>query len=185
MIKILHNLNNLGGTLLCPMNKVGCLIGTDPTAIPIIVDHQASLCSIQAILPSITVNNLAALPIPPADDGGRVNLEVLRSFFLAPFLRNTILAMQSPTPLALILKGRAAQEEHIREHGGDEGFDKGGINDHVKLFHLWCTGVHQGQVKEMCFPIAQTTENSWSGTPASTAITSCQVSRPRPPLPLP
>jgi hypothetical protein len=31
------------------------------------------------------------------------------------------------SPLALILPSTAAQEEHIREHGGDKDFDKGDV----------------------------------------------------------
>jgi hypothetical protein len=46
-ITILHNPNNFGGNLLCPTNKVGCLVGTGPTAIPVIVDHQAAIYPIQ------------------------------------------------------------------------------------------------------------------------------------------
>ncbi len=58
------------------------------------------------------------------------------------------------SPLTLILAGRAAQEEHIREHGGDEGFDERIVNAHIELFSLWCIGVHQGQVEESRSSIA-------------------------------
>jgi hypothetical protein len=40
-VTILHNSYNFGGTLLCPMDKVGCLIGKGPSAFPIIVNHQS------------------------------------------------------------------------------------------------------------------------------------------------
>jgi hypothetical protein len=57
-ITILHNLHNFGGTLFRPTNKVGCLVGTGPTSVPVIVDHQAALHSIQEIVPSIEdINN--------------------------------------------------------------------------------------------------------------------------------
>jgi hypothetical protein len=85
-----------------------------PTAIPIIVDHQASLCSIQEIVPSIEdisnypmVNALAALPIPPTDNSSLINLKALSSYFPSPFLCNTIIATDLPSPLAIILTGRA------------------------------------------------------------------------------
>jgi len=113
-ITVLHNPNNFGGTPLRPTNKVGCLVGTGPVSIPIIVDHGAALHSIQEIVPTIddinsclTVDVLSALPTPD-DVAGIINLEALRSFFPAPFLRNAILAMDSLSPLTLILVGRAA-----------------------------------------------------------------------------
>ena len=52
-IAVLHNPHNFGGTLLRPTNKVGCLVGTDPVSIPVIVDHGAALLSIQEIVPTI------------------------------------------------------------------------------------------------------------------------------------
>jgi hypothetical protein len=114
-ITILHNLHNFGGALFRPTNKVGCLVGTGPTSVPVIVDHQAALRSIQKIIPSIedtdncpTVDELASHPIPPANGGGLVNLKALRSFLPAPFLCNGILAINSPSPLALILAVRVA-----------------------------------------------------------------------------
>jgi hypothetical protein len=112
-ITILHNPHNFGGTLLRPMNKVGCLVGTGPVSIPVIVDHGAALLSIQEIDPTIedinaclTVDNLSALPMDNA--ASIINLEAPRSFFPAPFLHNGILAADSLSPLALILAGRAA-----------------------------------------------------------------------------
>jgi hypothetical protein len=69
----LHNPYNFGGTLLCPTDKVGCLVGKGPSAFPLIVNHQAALCSIQVtILPSgditkcLMVDDLAALPTTAA-----------------------------------------------------------------------------------------------------------------------
>jgi hypothetical protein len=42
-VTILHNPYNFGGTLLCPTDKIGCLIGKEPSAFPIILNHQAAL----------------------------------------------------------------------------------------------------------------------------------------------
>jgi hypothetical protein len=113
-ITVLHNPHNFGGTLLRPMNKVRCLVGTCPVSIPVIADHGAALLSIQEIVPTIediiaglTVNNLSALPTPD-NATGIINLDSLRSFFLAPFLCNAILAVDSLSPLTLILASRAA-----------------------------------------------------------------------------
>ena len=112
-ISVLHNPHNFGGTLLLPTNKVGCLVGTGPVSIPVIVNHGAALLFIQVIVPTIedsnaclTVDDLSALPTDNAASG--INLEALRSFFPAPLLRNAILAADSLSPLALILAGRAA-----------------------------------------------------------------------------
>jgi len=113
-ITVLHNPHNSSGTLLRPTNKVGCLVGTGPVSIPVIVNHGAALHSIQEIIPTIddinsclTVDDLSALPTLD-DVAGVINLKALRSFFPAPFLRNAILAMDSLSPLTLILVGRAA-----------------------------------------------------------------------------
>jgi hypothetical protein len=45
-VTIPHNPYNFGGTLLYPMDKVGCLIGKGPSAFPVIVNHHAALLSI-------------------------------------------------------------------------------------------------------------------------------------------
>jgi hypothetical protein len=155
----LHNPTNFGGTLLRPTDKVGCLVGIGSKAIPVIVEHQAALLSLQVVVPSITdidacttIDELNALPTPP-EIGGIVNLEGLQTFFPAPFLRNAILAEDTSSPLILALTGRNAGEEHIRLHSGEEGFDEGDVNDHIKLFTLWCMGVHQGQVNETRFSV--------------------------------
>jgi hypothetical protein len=88
----LHNPTNFGGTLLRPTDKVGCLVGIGSKAIPVIVEHQAALLSLQVVIPSITdinacitIDELNALPTPP-EIGGIVNLEGLQTFFPAPFL---------------------------------------------------------------------------------------------------
>jgi hypothetical protein len=160
-ITILYNPNNLGRNLLCPANKVGFLVGMGPTAIPIIVDHQAAILPIQVILSStveiancLTINNLAALPTPPTISGGPVNLKGLRTFFPAPFLCNAILKVDSASPLNLVLAGRAAQEEYICDHSGDNGFDKEGVNANIRFFSLWCIRVHQVQAQETLFSVA-------------------------------
>jgi hypothetical protein len=160
-VTILHNPYNFGGPLLHPTDKVGCLIGKGPSAFLVIVNHQAAHCSIKVTVPPagditkcLMVNNLATLPTPTATRHGLSNLDGLSSFSPAPFLCNAILAEDSASPLALILAGRVAQAEHIREHGGDKGFDKEIANNHVELFSLWCIGVHQGQVEESHFSIA-------------------------------
>jgi hypothetical protein len=114
-VTILHNPYNFGETLLCPTDKVGCLVRNGPSASPIIVNHQAALCSIQVTIPParditncLMVDNLAALPTPTTTRRSLFNLESLSSFFPAPFLCNAILAKDLASPLALILAGRAA-----------------------------------------------------------------------------
>ncbi len=98
------------------------------------------------------VDALAALATPAAD--GLINLEGLNSFFPVPFLCNAILATDSSSSLALVLMGRAAQEEHVPNQSKDKGFDKEDINAHLKTFYLWCLSVHQGQVAETCLFVA-------------------------------
>jgi hypothetical protein len=158
---ILHHPHIFGGTLLRPTNKVGCLVGIGPSAVPVIVDHIAALRSTQAIVPPIkdilgcpTADNLAALPTPPADGNGLVNLEVLLCFIPAPFLCNAILASDSLSPLVFIVAARAAREAHVHAHDGEEEFDESDVDAHVELFSLWCLGVHQGKVAETRFLLA-------------------------------
>ncbi len=101
-----------------------------------------------------TADNLAALPTPPADGGGLINLEALSCFIPASFLRNAVLTADSPYPLVLIVAARAAREAHVHAHDGEEEFDESNVDAHVKLFSLWCLGVHQGKVAETRFSLA-------------------------------
>ncbi len=110
--------------------------------------------SIEDIVGCPTANNLAALPPPPANGSGLVNLEALSCFIPAPFLCNAILALDSLSPLALILAARVAREAHVHVHDGEEEFDESNVHAHVKLFSLWCLGVHQGNVAETRFLLA-------------------------------
>ncbi len=71
-----------------------------------------------------------------------------------PFLRNAVLAADSPSPLELIVAARAAREAHIHALDGEEEFDEGDVNAHVELFSLWCLGVHQEKVAETRFLLA-------------------------------
>jgi hypothetical protein len=99
-------------------------------------------------------DDLAALPTPPANGNGLVNLEALSCFIPPPFLRNAILASDSLSPLALIVAARAAREAHVHAHDGEEEFNESDVNAHVELFSLWCLGAHQGKVAETRFLLA-------------------------------
>ncbi len=68
-ITILHHPYNFGGTLICPSNKVGCLVGVCSSAIPVMLDHDgalrpivANVLPIAAIADCATVDDLATLP---------------------------------------------------------------------------------------------------------------------------
>jgi hypothetical protein len=105
-ITILHNLHNFGGALFRPTNKVGRLARMGPTSVPIIVDHQAALRSIQEIIPSIedidncpTVDELASLPIPPANGSGLVNSMPSGASSLPPSFTMQSLQQTCPPPL--------------------------------------------------------------------------------------
>jgi hypothetical protein len=65
-----------------------------------------------------------------------------------------ILALDSLSPLALILTTRVAREVHVHAHNGEEEFDESNVDAHVELFSLWCLGVHQGNVAETRFLLA-------------------------------
>jgi hypothetical protein len=205
-ISILHHPHNFGGTLLCPSNKVGCLVGVGSSAVPVVIDHDGALCPITTTVPTIAaiaacdnIDDLAALPTPSgttegahakdtqgndlrrhANDtqgndhrrGGQqgnnaghvgpavggvataTNLNALACFIPTPFLRNTVLAADSTSPLELVIAARSARDAHVNAHEGEEGFNEGDVDAHVDLFSLWCLGVHQGKVTETCFSLA-------------------------------
>jgi hypothetical protein len=191
-VTILHNPYNFGRILLYPTDKVGCLVGIGHLAFPIIVNHQAALCFIQVTVPPsrditncLTVDNVAAIHTPFARRQGLSNLEGLSSFFPAPFLCNAILAADLASPLALILAGRAAQEEHIRKHDGDKGFNEGIVNAHIKLFSFGASESTKNMWKRVVSPSPLMMENSQRGAPASTRSTSFQALSWHPPFPPP
>ena len=138
---------------VAPDDGIGCLVGTGPVSIPVIVDHKAALLSIQEIVPTIkdiyaylAIDDLSTLPTTTPDNAaGIINLDALRSFFPAPFLCNAIF---------LILAGRAAQEEFVNIHNKDKDFNKEEVNAHIELFFFWCLGVHQGKVAKTRFSVA-------------------------------
>jgi hypothetical protein len=142
-VSIIHHPHNFGGTLLCPTHKVGCLVGMGPNTTPVVLDHQSAINPVNVIVPPIediqaclTTGDLKAL-LTPRTRGGTANLNGINCFFPAPFLRNAILLEKSPSPLNLVIAGRAAREEYVRDHNEDEGFDKANIDEHVNLFYLW------------------------------------------------
>ena len=158
-VSIIHHSHNFGRTLLRPTHKVGCLVGMGPNATPVILNHRSALSPVTAVVPPIadikaclTADELAALPIPCSR--GVVNLKGINCFISAPFLRNAILSANLFAPLALVLAGRPAQDDHVRDHNKDEGFSEVNINAHMNHFYLWCLGVHQGQVPKTCFSVA-------------------------------
>ena len=70
-IVLLHNPKNLGGTLLRPTNRIGCLLGISHNAMPVIINETAALQPLQVVVPPLTkivdcslINELRALPQP-------------------------------------------------------------------------------------------------------------------------
>ncbi len=51
-------------------------------------------------------------------------------------------------PLELVIAARSARDAHVHAHEREEEFDEGNVDAHVKLFSLWCLGVHLGKVEE-------------------------------------
>jgi hypothetical protein len=98
--------------------------------------------------------------VDPADSGiaavgnGGANLKALLCFIPAPFLRNAVLAANSSLPLELVIAARLARDAHVQAHEGEEEFDEGNVDAHIKLFSLWCLGVHQRKVEETRFLLA-------------------------------
>ena len=157
-IVFLYNPMHFGSTLLRPTYKVGCLVGIGSKAIPVTVNNRAALLSLHMVVPPksdihcTTINKLRAFPTPPTI-GGIANLEGLHTFFPAPSLCNAILTEDSISPLAYVLTGRNSGKEHICLHSDNEDFDEDDVNNHIKIFTLWCLGVHQGQVNKTCFSV--------------------------------
>ena len=68
-IVLLHNPNNFGGTLLCPTDKVGCLLGVGHNATPVIIDATAALQPLQVVVPHAhRLTNSKPSPSPPQTD---------------------------------------------------------------------------------------------------------------------
>jgi hypothetical protein len=157
-VSIIHHQHNFGGTLLRPTHKVGCLVGMGPNATSVVLNHWSALSPVIAVVPPIgdikaclTAEALAVLPIPRPR--GVVNLKGINCFIPAPFLRNTILSADSFASLALVIAGRVARDNHVRDHNEDKGFSEANIDAHMDHFYLWCLGVQQGQVPKTRFAV--------------------------------
>jgi hypothetical protein len=120
-IALLHSPKKSSGTLLCPTNKIGCLLGIGHNAMPIIIDATAALQPLQVVILSLAkivacslIDELRALPKPATN--GTVNLKAINVFFPAPLLRNTILNKENSSPLTLILAVLNTGIKHVNNH---------------------------------------------------------------------
>ncbi len=189
-VTILHNPYNFCVTLLCPTDKVGCLVGKEPSALPVIVNHQAALHSIQVTIPPsgditncLTVGNSAALPTPFASRCSLFNLEGLSSFFPAPTFAMQSLQLTRPPPLPSYLQAgrlkRSTSTSTARTRVSTRGssmlmsnFSPFGASESTK--YKW---------KRVVSPLLLMMENLRHGAPASTRSTSFQALSWRQPFP--
>ena len=82
-----------------------------------------------------------------------MNLEAINIFFPVLFLQNAILNKENSSPLTLILAALNTGIKHVNNHQNNAVFDKDDMNTHIKLFVMWCMGVHQATVPKTCFSV--------------------------------
>ncbi len=181
-VTILHNPYNFVRTLLCPTDKVGCLVGKGPSVFPVIVNHQAALCSIQVTFPPagditncLRINNLAALLTPTPTCCSLSNLEGLSSFSPAPFLSMQSLQRTQPPPLPSYLQAERLKRSTSASTAGTRVLTRG-----LSMLTLNCSPFDASEStkdkwKRVVSPMPPTTENSRCGAPPSTASTSFQA----------
>ena len=138
-VVLLHNLKNLGGTTINPMNKVAALFGMGPDAQVVILDVNAAIApQSKRTLPvadiiaaaAISTDSLRALRAPTR---GEINYNGLSMFTPAPFLRKAIIEATTSCPLEIIQATIAAHTLYTQEHENDNGFNAGDLQTHRNL----------------------------------------------------
>ncbi len=95
MIKIFHSPKNIGGTLLCPWNKVTCLTGLGRSAICVQLDSTSAIADCKLVTPMIVdfeacliAQDIRDLQVPSAepDNGGFYSYEGSNLMLPAPWL---------------------------------------------------------------------------------------------------
>ena len=153
MIKIFHSPKNFGGTLLRPSHKVACLTGLGRSAICVQVDLTSAVADIKLVTPTIeefeacsTAQDVRDLPIPEANpENGVYSYKGSNIMLLAPWLRDTIMNVETRDPFELIPIVLAAAKEYDEAHNTADA-DRAAV--HADDFCSWAWGAGVGRIQE-------------------------------------
>jgi hypothetical protein len=152
-----HSFKNAGGMLLCPENKLMCLLGTGASTIAIKINPKQLVANCNLITPTInklskckTADKVSAIEAP--NETGLVTYPGSASFLAAPWLVNAVMAKNSSNPFHLIAVVNAAAKTFDKEHDADAEYITK-ATDNAGDFILWAWGVGAGRVTKTSFSI--------------------------------
>jgi len=150
----LHSFTNLGGSLLHPINKYVCLIGSGPVGVAVIVAEKSATTDVKfcppapdIIIATKTTTELQAIPNPIIVDPPVAMLQYdgCSTFLPAPWLVNSILASNSNDPWELILAASDSASDFDNEHDEDPAYVTS-AKSHLEEFVVWAWGVKKLKV---------------------------------------
>jgi hypothetical protein len=152
-----HSFKNAGSTVLCPENKLMCLLGTGASAIAIKINSKQLVSNCNLITPTInklceckTADKVSAIEAP--NKTGLVTYPGSASFLAASWLVNTVMAANSSNPFHLIAVVNAAAKIFDKEHNAyAEYITK--ATDNAGDFIIWARCVRAGRVTKTSFSI--------------------------------
>jgi hypothetical protein len=119
-----HSFKNAGGMLLCPENKLMCILGTEASTIAIKINSKQLVANCNLVTPTIhklckckTADEVSAIKAP--NKTGLVTYPGSASFLAAPWLINAVMATNSSNPFHLIAVVDAAAKTFNKEHDAD------------------------------------------------------------------
>jgi hypothetical protein len=152
-----HSFKNAGGMLLCPDNKLMCLLGTRASATAIEVNFKEPVAKCNLVTPTIeelseckTASEVSELEAP--NKTGLVTYPGSASFLAAPWLVNTVMAANSSDPFHLIAIVNAAAKTFDKEHDADAEYITK-ATDNAGDFILWEWEIGAGRVTKTSFSI--------------------------------
>jgi hypothetical protein len=152
-----HSFKNAGGTLLCPDNKLMCLLGTGASTTTIEVNFKELVANCNLVTPTIeelskckTASKVSELEAP--NKTGLVTYPGSASFLVAPLLVNSVMAANSSDPFHLIAVVNAVAKTFDKEHDADAEYITK-ATDNVEDFILWAWGVGAGRVTKTSLSI--------------------------------
>ena len=137
-ITLLHRPTNFVGTRARTKNKIACLLGLGPEATAVLMNDN-NLWSSNRFKGATKEKIYKASTKEEINGLGKGKVHTLGAIFIpAPFLRNTILDIDSKEPEDLILEANRIGNIFANQ---DQSALKNEAEDHVKYFGLWLQGV--------------------------------------------
>jgi hypothetical protein len=119
-----HSFKNAAGTLLCPENKLMCLLGTGASTIAIKINSKQLVANCNLVTLTInklrkckTADKVSAIKAP--NKTGLVAYPGSASFLAAPWLVNAVMAAYSSDPFHIIAVVNTAAKTFDKEHNVD------------------------------------------------------------------